>query len=118
MTDILGWLSPAIAAVLFLGAAAVYLRGSRDKGTIATLSANNAALAERVKILEDGEAERSKKLAAIEAENARLTTMVTARDMIAELATELKTHRATLVKSLDRIHEDLARIQRNIEEAR
>lgn len=49
--DMLKWLPTAIALVLFLGAAVVYLRGSRDKGTIDTLERNNKALTERVTIL-------------------------------------------------------------------
>lgn len=52
MPDWVGNVSTAIAAVVFLGAAVIYLRGSRDKGTITTLEQNNKALTERVEILE------------------------------------------------------------------
>lgn len=55
MTDWLGTLGGIVALVVFLGAAVVYIRGSKDKGTITTLESSNRALTERVKVLEDGE---------------------------------------------------------------
>lgn len=52
IAQLIGW---GIAFVVFLAAAVVYLRGSRDAGTIKTLEKNNEALTERVDILEANE---------------------------------------------------------------
>jgi hypothetical protein len=51
----LSWLTGAIVVVGFLGSVTIYLRGSKDAGTIKTLERSNKALNERVAILEAGE---------------------------------------------------------------
>jgi hypothetical protein len=55
ISDYVGTIGGAVGLVVFLGAAVIYLRGSKDKGTIATLSQSNDALIERVALLEDSE---------------------------------------------------------------
>ena len=55
MTDWLGTLGGIVVVVVFFGAAVVYIRGSKDKGTITTLERNNAALTARVTLLEASE---------------------------------------------------------------
>lgn len=51
----IGTVGGLVGLIVFLGAAVVYLRGSKDKGTITTLEQNNRALTERVDLLEDSE---------------------------------------------------------------
>lgn len=51
----IGTIGGLVGIVVFLGAVVVYLRGSRDKGTISTLEQNNKALTERVALLENSE---------------------------------------------------------------
>jgi len=46
-SEVLQGLSGLVGLVLLLGAVVVYLRGSKDKGSIETLEGNNAALTER-----------------------------------------------------------------------
>lgn len=82
----------AIGIVTFLGAAAVYLRGSKDKGTISTLESNNKALASRVDILEASEEALLIRVDALEKANSTLREMVTSRADIAELATVIDHH--------------------------
>jgi hypothetical protein len=79
------WLPTAISAVIFLGAAAVYLRGSRDKGTIATLTASNAALTERVKILETSDAAKTAEISGLVASNLTLQNTVNSSELIVDL---------------------------------
>lgn len=76
------WIGLGISIVVFLGAAWVYLSGSKDKGTIGTLEANNKALTERVGILErqvlDLTAQRGTdqgRIAALERENSNLLSL-------------------------------------------
>lgn len=55
MGEALGTIGGIVGLVVFLGAVVVYLRGSKDKGTITTLEASNRALTERVDLLEEAE---------------------------------------------------------------
>jgi gamma-glutamylcysteine synthetase len=54
-TTAVGWIGLFVLVISFLGTAVVFLRGSRDKGTISTLEQNNKALTERVTLLEASE---------------------------------------------------------------
>lgn len=69
LLGVAGIVSGVVGFVVFLGAVVVYLRGSRDKGTIATLEKNNEALTERVDLLE---AERARDKAAMDSMSMRL----------------------------------------------
>lgn len=83
MPDWIGSVGGIIAAIIGLGAITQFLRGSRDKGTITTLEQNNAALTERVALLEASEkllkaeaaAERMVHTAAMEALNVRMKAL-------------------------------------------
>lgn len=88
-----------IAGVIFLGAAVVYLRGSKDAGTIKTLEKNNEALSNRVTILEAAEIVRKAevealgvRLKAAEDEAASLRAQRPSADAIADLHRALVQH--------------------------
>lgn len=92
-TTILGLIAGAIGIVVFLGSVTVYLRGSRDKGTIATLESSNRALTERVSILEaterrltEGLRAAGQRLTALETENAELRAQRTDSVVITEMS--------------------------------
>lgn len=93
------WIGLGISIVVFLGAAWVYLSGSKDKGTIATLEANNKALTDRVVILEakdrlneqDKAADRAR-IAALERENALLLGQRPSADRLHDIETALGAH--------------------------
>lgn len=78
-------ISGVIGVVLFLGTVVVYLRGSRDKGTIATLEASNRALTERVSLLEADATLMTARLTLLERENAELHKQRPSAEAIAEL---------------------------------
>lgn len=111
---VLNWIPTAIAAVLFLGSAAVYLRGSRDKGTIEALERNNAALTERVGILESTGREDRGKITAQAQTIAVLTNTVNSADLIVNLKGEileaLNEHHLAAIGGVSQIHEDLANL--------
>jgi hypothetical protein len=72
-----GTLTLGITFVLFLGAAAVFLRGSKDKGTIASLSASNASLWEKVRLSDDETKALKTRVDVLEATKQALTEAVT-----------------------------------------
>jgi hypothetical protein len=72
-----GTLTLGITFVLFLGAAAVFLRGSKDKGTIASLSASNASLWEKVRLSDDEAKQLKVRVEVLEATKQALTEAVT-----------------------------------------
>ena len=93
----------AIAAVVFFGAVVVYIRGSSDQGTIATLERSNHALTERVDVLESENArsmiERDRltdRVSALEHENATLLAARPSAEAIASLSKALARHDADL----------------------
>lgn len=92
--------SGAVAVVVFLGATVVYFRGSRDKGTIATLEASNAALTERVEILKSDVADMKSRLDFLEAENAELHRQRPSAEAIAEVL-EVVENTASLLAAHD-----------------
>ena len=86
-------IAAAISIVVFAGTIVVYLRGSRDKGTIATLEASNRALTERVVVLESEAArdllERDRleaRVTALEHENTVLAAARPSAEVIADVA--------------------------------
>lgn len=92
----LGSVGTWIGVVLFAGSVVVFLRGSRDKGTIATLEANNKALTERVTLLEGDVAritakaladknQLSTRVDALERENTALLAQRPSAEAIADL---------------------------------
>jgi hypothetical protein len=105
--NILGNSAEIVGFVLFLGMVVVYLRGSKDKGTIATLEASNRALTERVAILEADalattarhateraadaadRARLSARLGAVERENVGLLAQRPSAEVVAGIAVEL-----------------------------
>lgn len=120
MKDALVWLS-AIAAVIgivtFFGAAAFYLRGSKDKGTIQTLETNNHALFERVKILETSESALLIRVKALEDANHVLTETLTARADIAELAAVIDTHNNFVAEWTEKVDAFIAKVYEFIDSA-
>jgi hypothetical protein len=102
------WIPTAIAVVVFLGAATVYLRGSKDKGTIATLTASNAALTERVAVLETDALAKATQIDALTTANHVLTNTVNSSAQIAELQADLDRHHDAAMVGLEQIHSDLA----------
>lgn len=102
------WLPTGVGVVLFLGAATVYLRGSRDKGTIETLTRNNAALDERVRILETSEAANKLQIAALTQANRVLTNTVNSSELIIGLRADLEAHHVAAMEGLEQVHSDLA----------
>jgi hypothetical protein len=78
-------ISLAIGAVLFLGAAATFLRGSKDKGTITTLSSSNASLWEKVRLME---AERTAAEEDLLAVKSRLQVLEDTKTILTEAVTQ------------------------------
>lgn len=66
MPAVLQWLGGLVALVLFLGSVVVYLRGSKDKGTIETLERNSKAQSERIGILEAEDERKTEKIKQLE----------------------------------------------------
>lgn len=131
----LDWLPTAVAVVLFLGAAAVYLRGSKDKGTIETLERNNRALAERIDILEsearEDHARRAidhERIRSLEQKNkvlegiANSSELITAQTglleqmgkVITDMNAALTTHHGAAMAAVIQLHEDLETLPERI----
>jgi hypothetical protein len=104
MPEALDWLPTAVAIVVFLGAAAVYLRGSRDKGTIATLTANNAALTERVGLLEQDKTKLQTEVGSLKQAVTVLEGVANSSDAIASFRVETIEAATALVAALDDHH--------------
>lgn len=113
MSNISAWvglIGGLIGFVVFLGAAVVFLRGSKDKGTITTLEASNAALVERVAILVDNEtalkakvAELDVRVKSLEDENTELKRQRPSAEAIADLGTRLEKHDADTLAAIESI---------------
>lgn len=74
-----------IGFVGFIGSSLVYLRGSKDKGTIDVLERSNKALTERVAILEEEAARCGVRLGVLERENADLRAQRPSAEAIEEM---------------------------------
>lgn len=79
-------LAYTIGIVVFLGTAAVYLRGSRDKGTIDSLERQNAAFKEEIAGLHTQVDALQARVTHLESENAGLRSQRPSADAIADLA--------------------------------
>lgn len=94
------WLAGLAAAVVlvgFLGTAVVYLRGSKDAGTIKTLEQNNQALTERVeKVLEPEVHRLTERVDFLEHENERLNAQRPSAEVLEQMYALLKEHAADL----------------------
>ena len=117
---VLGLITAAIGCVVFLGAAVVYLRGSRDKGTIATLEASNRALSERVDVLKDelGAEKRSRehlatRVASLERENRHLIEQRPSAEAIELVRRLLLTHDGEIKVLLARHDRDVKNLLRD-----
>jgi hypothetical protein len=88
----LSWLLGAIVVVGFLGSVTIYLRGSKDAGTIQTLERSNQALNERVAILEANESRLSARVTLLEHENAELHAQRPSAEMLVEMRSLLEQH--------------------------
>lgn len=86
----LGIIGGFVGLVVFLGATVVYLRGSRDKGTITTLENSNRALSERVALLEAAEGRLASRVAVLEAENLALLAQRPSAEQIAVILTRIE----------------------------
>lgn len=106
-SGVLTWLPVLIGIVIFLGAAAVYLKGSKDKGTIETLSRNNDALMERVALLEKSEAELKARVTVVENENTVLRGLANSSAEIAALSESLSEHHTQAMEAWALLHTDL-----------
>lgn len=99
----LGIIGGLVGLIVFLGTVVVYLRGSRDKGTITTLTNSNAALMERVGLLEANEARLSARVSLLEAENAALLAQRPSAEAIAALMLKLEAHDVATLRRLERL---------------
>jgi hypothetical protein len=95
----LSWLAGAVVVVGFLGSVTIYLRGSKDAGTIKTLERSNLALNERVAILESNEARLSARVTLLEHENAELHAQRPSAEMLVDM-NELLQHHDTETRPL------------------
>lgn len=106
MTGVAAWLGiigGAVGLVVFLGATVIYLRGSKDKGTIATLEASNRALLERVEVIEANEQRLTQRVTQLEHENSVLVAQRPSAEAIASIALTLNKHDSdtrTLLRAL------------------
>jgi len=121
MLVLLTWLLGAVALVNFFAAAAVYLRGSRDKGTIETLTRSNDALQEnnkilndRVTLLETSDTSKGEKIAAQDKTIEVLTNTVNSSELIKTLSSELSMHHKAAMTGVAQIHTDLAELPKKI----
>jgi hypothetical protein len=119
--DIIAWVLLGIAVVNFLGAAAVYLRGSRDKGTIETLTRSNVALQEnnvilneRVGLLEVQGASDAAKILAQGQSIEVLTNVANSGDKIDALQTDLDDHHVAAMAGMTGINTTLQDLPRKL----
>lgn len=113
MSSIAAWISLSIAVILFLGSAAVYLRGSRDKGTIDALERNNKALTDRVTILEADAVKSNARIEALERENATLLSQRPSAEAIEDMRQKLHQHDEDTRKLLRAIVANIGREKRD-----
>ena len=108
--EILQWVTTSVAVVLFLAAAAVHLRGSRDRGTIRTLNDSNAALTESLRLVRVKAAEQEKRIEILEADKVTLVNIATASDQIQQLQEALREHHVEAMTSVENLHGDLTEL--------
>jgi hypothetical protein len=105
MWPALGNVSGLVALVVFLGAAVVYIRGSRDKGTIATLEASSRAQAGLIDTLKEELAQEknarerlSVRVSVLERENTSLLAQRPSAEAIAQIGEDVDSMRVELHK--------------------
>jgi hypothetical protein len=105
MTGALGNISTIIGLIVFLGAAVVYIRGSKDKGTIATLEASSRAQAGLIETLKEELAQEKTarerltvRVAALERENTSLLAQRPSAEAIAQIGEDVDSLRVQLHK--------------------
>jgi hypothetical protein len=105
LPDILNQSAEIIGGVLFLGMVAAYLRGSRDKGTIATLEANSRAQAGLMETLKAELAQEktarerlAARVAVLERENTSLLAQRPSAEVIAQIGEDVDLLRVQLHK--------------------
>ena len=124
--DVLSWLPNAIAAVAFLGAVAVYLRGSRDKGTIESLERSITALEAEREIQARKIRELQIEVTRLDQANRVLENVANSGEVIAAFQTQalelmgalteaLNDHHSQAMGNLDLIHGDLTGLKAAIE---
>jgi hypothetical protein len=121
LPPVIQWLLFAITFVTFVGAATVYLRGSRDKGTIETLQRNNEALTQRVGILE-GDVALRKAADLVKDERIRvLETLANSGDKIDALSVavvaKIDHHHDAAMGNMVQLHTDLTNLPAAIKAA-
>lgn len=127
MDAIGGYVTLAIAVVAFLGTAAVFLRGSADKGTITSLTSALAAVKEemaardleharqsaekntRIKALEEANETKEQRIFGLGREMAALRNTVTQAAEIARLQETLDAHHNEAREHWERIEEAVTR---------
>lgn len=127
LSDVGGVITLAIAIVAFVGTAAVFLRGSADKGTITSLTSALGALKEemaardleharesaeknaRIKALEEANESKEQKIFGLGREMAALRNTVTQADEIAKLQETLDAHHNEAREHWERIEEAVTR---------
>lgn len=102
---ILDWLPTFVASIVFLGAAAAYLKNAKDKGTIDTLAKNNSALTERVELLEKDNGSLKARISVVEYENEVLRGLANSSAEIAALSDSLAEHHRQALTALAEHHE-------------
>jgi hypothetical protein len=105
MNHVLGQSAEIIGFVLFLGMVAAYLRGSRDKGTIATLEANSRAQAGLMDTLKQELAQEKNarerlatRVTVLERENTSLLAQRPSAEVIAQIGEDVDLLRVQLHK--------------------
>jgi hypothetical protein len=94
-----------LAIIALLGGAVAYFRQSYAKATIETLRENNAALTDRVSVLEGEGTRCATRLTAVESENTQLRTFVSGADAIKTLAESIAGQHSELMVRLTEIAE-------------
>lgn len=98
--QVLGYIGTAVGLVLFLGAVAVFLAGSRDKGTIESLQRSNAALETELAITNSKCAALETRVKALETENEVLLASVSHSEEIRQLQADVNQLKADVAEML------------------
>lgn len=114
-----------IGVLTFLGVVVVYLRGSADKGTIASLKGSVEALQiegkikdEKIVNLEKGKLDQGATIAHLTAELKTLRNIVTNADEVRAINVLLSEHHLDSMKKLNEIERVFTRARRGAPEAK
>jgi predicted nuclease with TOPRIM domain len=97
--EIFGWIGTGLAALVAVGVITQFLRGSADKGTIASLERSNAALTTELAITNAKCDKLDTRVKALENENEVLRAAVTHSEEIRQIQTDVS-ELLNLVKGL------------------